>query len=262
MRAVPEPFLPPVAKRQLSWFERYVRFYLRRNFHALHLLRLTDFSELATYPLLICLNHPSWWDPLVALHLSQRFFKARRQYAPIAASGLAKYRFFERLGFLGIDAASRSGAVRFLRIGEAVLREASGVFWVTPQGQFADVRRRPVSVEPGVGHLAHRAGRFAMLPLSLEYTFWNERFPEAFACFGSPILVNNGRERTSSEWCRLFSSALEQTGDVLADRVQRRESSLFEPLLKGGAGVGGVYDLWRAGKARLRGKSWQPEHGS
>ncbi len=254
--------LPFVAKSQLHWFEVYVQYYLRRNFHGLHLLRLTGLDQLAGYPLLVCVNHPSWWDPLIGLYLSQRFFKARRQYAPIAAVGLAKYRFFERLGFFGIDPASRAGAARFLRIGETLLSDPNGALWVTPQGDFTDVRLRPVTIEPGVGHLAHRLRRFAMLPLSLEYTFWNERFPEAFACFGQPILADDGHTHSASEWTQRFAAALETTEDTLSERVQRRDPDLFESLLKGSAGVGGVYDIWRACKARLQGKRWQPEHGS
>jgi 1-acyl-sn-glycerol-3-phosphate acyltransferase len=262
MTRKPAGALPPIAKRQLHWFEVYVRFYLRRNFHSLHLLRLAGLDQLAGYPLLVCLNHPSWWDPLIGLYLSQRFFQARQQYAPIASVGLAKYRFFERLGFFGIDTETRAGAARFLRIGERVLSHPNGALWVTPQGDFTDVRRRPVTIESGVGYLAHRLGRFAMLPLTLEYTFWNERFAEAFACFGHPILIDDGRKQTPSEWSQKFAAALEATQDVLSERVQRRDPGLFESLIKGDAGVGGMYDLWRASKARLQGKRWQPEHGS
>ena len=257
----PAEILPPIAKRQLQWFERYVRFYLKRNFHGLHLLRLDDLEQLESYPLLVCLNHPSWWDPLIGLHLSQRFFGERRQYAPIAAEGLAKYKFFERLGFFGIDRSTRAGAARFLRTGEAVLSQRDGALWITPQGEFTDVRQRPVRVEPGVGHLARRLDRFAMLPIALEYSFWNERFAEVFVCFGHPAFVHDGRTRKAIEWNSKFSLALEETEDALAERVQQRNPRLFEPLLKGDAGIGGVYDFWRAAKSRLRGKPWESEHG-
>jgi len=224
-------------------------------------MRLGSLDQLEGYPLLVCLNHPAWWDPLIGLYLSQRFFATRQQYAPIAATGLAKYRFFERLGFFGIETGTRTGAVRFLRVGEAVLSRPDGAFWVTPQGAFTDVRRRPMVLEPGVGHLARRLQRFAMLPLALEYSFWTERFPEAFACFGNPLIAECGEEHSAAEWNTVFSRALESTADALAARVQLRDPALFEPLLDGRAGVGGIYDLWRASKARLQGKSWQPEHG-
>jgi 1-acyl-sn-glycerol-3-phosphate acyltransferase len=256
------PAVPPrIAKRQLGWFARYVRVYLRRNFHGVHLLRLCELEELDGWPLLVCLNHPSWWDPLMALYLSQRFFKDRVQYAPIAEVGLAKYRFFERLGFFGIDPGTRSGAFRFLQIGEAVLSQPDAALWVTPQGHFIDVRQRPVAIQSGVGHLVHRLGRLAMLPVALEYAFWNERYPEAFACVGQPLFIENGAALPASEWTACFSLALETTLNALADKVQRRDPSVFEPLLEGGAGVGGVYDLWRGAKARVRGKKFEAGHG-
>ena len=253
--------LPPIAKRQLGWFTRYLEFYLRRNFHGVHLLKLASLEDLDGWPLLVCLNHPSWWDPLMGAYLSQRFFKERQQYAPIAAAGLAKYRFFERLGFFGIDPETRAGAFRFLEIGEAALSHENGALWMTPQGQFTDIRTRPIRIQPGAGHLTQRLGRVAMLPLALEYAFWNERYAEAFACFGQPVLVDNGQDRSAKEWNGHFSAALELTLDALSEKVQRRDPSAFEPLLDGSAGVGGMYDLWRGFKARVRGKKFEPEHG-
>ena len=255
----PDSTLPPVAKRQLGCFTRYVRWYLPRTFHGLHLLRLTDIEKLNGAPLLVCLNHPSWWDPLIALYLSQRFFPGRHHVAPIAAASLARYKFFERLGFFGIEPHSRRGASRFLKMGQAVLKQVNGAFWVTAQGEFTDARW-PVVLERGIGHLARRAGRFAMLPVALEYTFWNERYPEAFACFGHPI-VGSGGDRSSADWNALFTNALQATVDALSCKVQLRCASAFEPLFAGSAGVGGVYDFWRAARARLQGKRWQPEHG-
>jgi 1-acyl-sn-glycerol-3-phosphate acyltransferase len=242
-------------------FARYVEFYLRRNFHALHLLCLAPLKDLNGWPLLICANHPSWWDPLVGLYLSQRFFGDRVQYAPIAAKGITKYRFFEKLGFFGIEPAMRSGAATFLAIGGAVLARRDGVLWLTPQGEFVDVRRRPVRIEPGAGHLAHRTDRFVMLPLAIEYTFWNERYPEAFVCFGEPLFVHSGRARSSAEWTIAFAQRLERTQDALSAKVLAREARAFEPLLIGNAGVGGVYDFWRSLKARARGKHFAPQHG-
>jgi len=251
---------PRISKRQLAWFARYVSWYLPRNFHGLHLLRLNDTSRLAGIPVLFCLNHPSWWDPLIALYLSQRFFGDRSHFAPIAAAGLAKYKFFERLGFFGIEPGSRRGASRFLELGNAVLSRPEGAFWVTGQGEFGDVRR-PIMLQPGIGHVAHHAGHFAMLPVALEYSFWNERYPEAFACFGEAI-VGYGGEHLPAQWTSLFARSLQAAMDALSERVQLRRASAFEPLFKGNAGAGGVYDLWRAMKARLLGKHWQPEHGS
>ena len=250
---------PTIAKHQLAWFDRYIRWYLPRNFHALHLLRLTDLQKINGTPLLVCLNHPSWWDPLFALHLSRRFFPDRHHVAPIAAAGLAKYKFFERLGFVGIEPGTYQGAARFVNIGRAALSQADGAFWVTAQGRFADVRQ-PVILERGIGYLTHRIGHFAMLPIALEYSFWNERYPEAFACLGE-VVWGSGQERSPSEWTAMFTQSLQATVTTLSERVQQRSLRGFEALFGGNAGIGGVYDIWRATKARLQGRHWRPEHG-
>jgi len=254
--------LPRIATWQLRWFVRYVELFFRRNFHAVRLLRLHPLEPVQNRPLLVCLSHPSWWDPLMALYLSQRFFEARQNYGPIAAEGLAKYKFFEKLGFFGIDPASASGSARFVRIGQAVLSRADCAFWVTAQGHFTDVRCRPVLFQSGVGYLAHRLTRFAMLPLALEYAFWDERYPEAFACFGEPLLIDSGLERTAAEWTLLFSRSLEETQDALSQKVMARQAGAFETLIRGRAGIGGVYDIWRALKAKLARKQFRQEHGS
>ena len=261
MKSGHKQVIPPIADRQLRLFLTYLKFYFRRNFHGLHVLRLAPFEPLESLPLLVCMNHPSWWDPIMALYLSAYYFPDRSHYGPIEIQGVSKYKFLQKLGFFPINKHSRSGAVRFLEVGRAVLSSTRYALWVTPQGDFADVRLKPVTLRAGVGHLAHRAGRFAMLPLAFEYTYWNERHPEAFACFGRPLIVESGLERRPDEWTNLFSAALEETQDALAAKTQSRDAAQFEFVFTGRAGVGGVYDLWRAAKARLQGKQWQPEHG-
>jgi hypothetical protein len=99
-----------------------------------------------------------------------------------------------------------------------------------------------------------------MLPIAFEYSFWNERYPEAFACIGAPV-IEDGRHRTAAHWNLLFRDSLQQTANALASRVAARNPAAFEPLLTGNAGVGGIYHLWLASKSKLLGKPWQPEHG-
>jgi len=257
----PEFSLPPVRHWQLRLFSKYVTFYFWRHFHNIYLAPGLPVSSLEGWPVLICLNHPSWWDPLLAIFLSQRFFRKRRQYAPIAVEGLNKYKFFERLGFFGIDPRTTAGASRFFKLGRAVLRLTDGLLWVTAQGKFTDVRKRPVELQTGVGHLAHSAERFVMLPVAFEYAFWDERSPEAFVCFGDPVFVTSGKSRSAGEWSAIFAASLEQTQGHLSECVTARSSDAFTSLLTGRAGVGGVYDIWRVFKAGLHGRRFRAEHG-
>ena len=253
--------LPRVANWQLRLFARYCGYYLRRHFHRLYLLEQSPLHDLGDDPVLICLNHPSWWDPLIAIYLSQELFSRRRHYGPIAAAGISKYKFFEKLGFFPIAPETREGAFRFLQIGRAALGTPGCTLWVTAQGQFEDARVRPTKFQAGVGHLARSSSRFIMLPLAIEYSFWRERTPEAFACFGEPIEVRDGQSRTAADWTRTFALSVENTQDYLAERVKTGQEGYFEELLSGAAGVGGVYDMWRALKSYARGKRFRAEHG-
>jgi len=245
----------------LRLFATYCRYYLRRHFHRLYILKCSALKAIEDKPLLICLNHPSWWDPLLALYLSQEMFSQRRHYGPIAAAAVGKYKFFEKLGFFPIDPHTRDGAFRFLQIGRSALATRRCTLWVTAQGQFEDVRVRPTKFQAGVGHLARSSAGFVMLPLALEYSFWRERTPEAFMCFGEPIEVDDGRSKSAHDWTKTFASAVESTQDYLAERVKAGQEKYFQELLSGAAGIGGVYDVWRAVKSYARGKRFRAEHG-
>ena len=109
---LPEPvlrpeFTPPVVVRRsprlVRFFTRHVkRFYLARDFHAVRLSKSGIPGPVPDGPLIIVLNHPSWWDPLVGLVLAE-LFPDRAHYAPMDANALGRYRIFERLGMFGVE---------------------------------------------------------------------------------------------------------------------------------------------------------------
>jgi hypothetical protein len=208
----------------------------------------------------ITLNHPSWWDPLVCAVLAG-LFPGRCHYAPIEAAALRRYRFFERLGFFGVEPGTVRGARSFLRTGQAILGRPESVLWITAQGRFADPRERPLCLRPGIGHLLACAGQGMILPLALEYPFWEESAPEALARFGAPLPVSPALARPPGEWAALVEQELAATQDVLAREACRRDPAAFTTVLGGRAGVGGLYDLWRRLLAQLRGEEFSPEHG-
>jgi 1-acyl-sn-glycerol-3-phosphate acyltransferase len=242
-------------------FTGYVRHYLRRSFHAVRLLRAGTPPQATSLPLVIYCNHPSWWDPLVCIFLARHFFPAQTHYGPIDAQALARYRFFTRLGFFGVASGTRQGAATFLRVSRAILQQPGTVLWMTPEGQFTDPRQRPVRLRPGLGHLVRQMDRCVMVPLALEYPFWEEQFPEVLLSFGEPLVVNREHGYTAAEWTALLAQRLEATQNRLADATCRRDLKAFALLLRGRAGIGGVYDLWRAMQAWLGNEALHRAHG-
>ncbi|NBW86974.1 MAG: hypothetical protein EBR23_09145, partial [Planctomycetia bacterium] len=192
-RASHEHELPPFSRRLHGWFMAYVRRYLRKHFHAVRLLKAVtgeaDRPLITDEPVIFYSNHPGWWDPLTFLFLGERLFPGRMIYGPIDAAALGKYRFLERIGFIGIEPRTFAGSARFLRMARAAAQRSDVIFWITAQGEFTDPRIRPMAIRPGVGHaLAAREGGL-VVPLAVEYPFWNERCPEILVAFGPALRI-------------------------------------------------------------------------
>lgn len=253
---------PEISPRLLALFGRYGERYLARHFHAVRLSRARSPEIAADAPLIVYLNHPSWWDPMVCLQIALRLFPERRHHAPIEAAALERYRFFARLGFFGVEAGTARGARGFLETGRRILERPDAALWITAGGRFCDPRERPVRLRSGLGHLLRQLERATVLPLALEYPFWEERFPEALARFGEEVLVEEELGRNAGAWTALLESRLEAAQDALAAEALARDPETFESLVGGSAGVGGLYDLWRRLRAKLRGEAFRAEHGS
>ena len=243
----------------IALFRWYGRLFVRKHFHAVRLANEGSRPALPDGPLVIALNHPSWWDPMLGLVLSERF-AGRAHVVPIEDAALGRYGFFERLGFFGIEPGTRGGFERLVQVADQVLPRRDAAFWITPQGRFTDVRQRPLTLRPGVGHLARRLQGGAILPVALEYTFWTERLPEALVRFGEPIVVEDGTIRSVDDWTQAVSEALTQTQDALAQDAISRRAAGFETLLVGGSGTAAIYDRWRRLLARLGGRPYARDH--
>ncbi len=254
--------VPAVSKAHFQWFTWYARGYLRRHFHSLRVsLSTTPLSS--RLPLVIYLNHASWWDPLVCLALKQHYYPERVGYAPMDAKALERYRLFRRLGFFGVEQGSRRGAAQFLRVSTAVLGRANTLLVVTPQSRFEDARARPVRFLPGLGALAARTRHAVFVPMAVEYVYWEERLPEILVRFGESVCIRDGRSEggETPDWTGFFEARLAAAQDALSSESMRRDPLAFEALLRGAGGPGGVYDLWRWLRARWRGEPFVPEHG-
>lgn len=249
--------------RRWDWmfrgFQRYATRYVRKHFHAVRISKTSHPLPPGDEPILAVLNHPAWWDPMIAMTLVPKF-PGYVHYGAIDAEAVKKYAFFKRIGFVGVDTTSLRGAVQFLRAGEAILSEPRRIFWVTAQGRFTDVRERPLALRSGVGHLAARLERGYVLPIAIEYCFWSERTPEALVRFGEPLAVA-GPSRSGKDWTLAIEEALTRALDDLNDEAMTKDPARFDVFLGGKAGVGGVYDLWRRGAAWARGRKFDPSHG-
>ncbi len=255
--------VPVISGFLVRWFRWYARGYVGKHFSQVRLLAENLPVLPASIPVIVFVNHASWWDPMLCLMIAERFFDRRNCYAPIDARALEKYAFFRKLGFFGVEQGTPRGAVQFLRTGEAVLARRGSMLWLTPQGRFVDQRSRPITFEPGLAHLVHRTNDVILLPLAFDFTFGIERKPEVAARFGPWIRKSDVSPTVDSVegWNAFLEGALTQSQDRLAREVQRGNGHAFIPLQRSESGIGGVYDLWRRLKAWTRGRRFIAEHG-
>lgn len=252
--------LPPFSPRWHRYFLVYLRRYFGKSFSAVRISRQGRAPDPGTRPLIVYANHPSWWDPIHFTLMASLELPQRRVYGPLEAKALAKYRFFEKLGGFGVEQSPR-GLRHFLRTSEAILARPDASLWLTPEGEFADPRRRPLRLRPGLSMLARRLEDALVVPLAVEYPFWDERLPEAVTRFGTPIDIAAEPRHSVRQWTQLFETRLEETMAALALDVETRDPDRFRTLLAGRVGIGGIYDQWRRWKALASGKEFHAAHG-
>jgi 1-acyl-sn-glycerol-3-phosphate acyltransferase len=243
----------------LPAFRRLGERQLAQHFHAVRLSRSQrpDLTAARERPLIVYLNHSSWWDPLVCLQLASQLFPGRRHYAPIEQATVRRHRLFGRFGFFTVDLESARGARRLLELATRVVEQPEATLWVTAGGTLADPRERPLKLQAGLGHLAARARHAVLLPLALEYPFWGEPLPEALARFGEELAVEDAGMR-AHDWTEVLAARLEAAQDALAAEALARDAAGFEVIQGAGAAAAGVQDAWRRFREILRARRRRP----
>ncbi|MBU6413887.1 MAG: lysophospholipid acyltransferase family protein [Planctomycetes bacterium] len=223
------------------------------RFHAVRIV--TDTLDAArsvadlSQPLLVVMNHQSWWDPMIGLALASTLWPARRGIAPMDATQLQKFQILRKIGIFGIhpdNPASMAAMLEFVDQRFAALSKPT--LMLTPQGQFVDVRL-PIEIRPGVSALAARFPTCRVVSVAIEYTFWLDQKPEVLIRFQS---VPTPDPVSTTAWHRALTQVMTANSSALAALVQARDAAPFTTLIGGsGSGTNPFYNLWN----RLRGRS-------
>ena len=253
-RPAARPPIPELVPRRpsrflLRFFDLYLSLYVPSRFHALRLAHPERFP-LDERPLIVVINHPSWWDPLTSILISRFLLREADHYAPIDAASLPRNRILGGLGLFPVEQGTPRGAVQFLRAAQLILANPNALLWLTPQGGFTDARTRPVAFKSGLASLVKRFDRVTVVPLAYEYTFWNEPRPEILALCGQPVTFSRGlpeslpAARTAHTPGEHMEQSLAAAQDELAALALARDPSAFTSVLAGETGVSGLRALW------------------
>jgi 1-acyl-sn-glycerol-3-phosphate acyltransferase len=237
-------------------FRWYLHWFFWRRFAGVRLSRGFIPPDPAGRPVVIYTNHPSWWDPAMAMLVSPKLFPERLGFGPMDDEALRQYGMFRRFGVFGVARGAR-GAVQFLRNATRILAEPRAIMWITAEGGFTDPRRRPLQLRGGIAHLARLVPDAVFMPAALDYVFWNESRPEAMLRFGPPVNVSH---LSVAEAATVLTGALTDVLDALAEDAATRDATRFLTLLHGAGGVSAIYDAWRRARALRQGRGFDPRH--
>ena len=246
----------------LSLFLGHIGRALKKHFHSVRVAKAGLPPSISKdTPLVVYLNHASWWDPLVMMWLGAHCYAGRAQFGPMDATQLERYSIFKHVGVFGVEKGTIAGARSFLRTARALLAQPGAMLWLTPQNRFADARERPLRIASGLAYLAIMEPEAAFVPLAIEYGFGQERFPEIVLQFGA-VEYGHALGESSAQTRASLEASLQATQDALAQAACSRNDVLFKTLLSGRGGASAPYDLWRRFAALMRGETASLDHSS
>ncbi|MFO0757131.1 MAG: lysophospholipid acyltransferase family protein [Byssovorax sp.] len=179
----------PARKHRLfnAWFAGVARRRIEGQFGAVRVRGLDRVRALARErPVLLISNHPSWWDPLVVLHVSHHLL-GTDGHALMDARNLRRLPFFSLVGAFGVDLDRPADGAAAIRFAAKLLDRPGRLVWVFPQGRERPVTARPLGFRGGSAEIARVARKAVTIPAAIRYEIGPEERPFLYVCFGDPV---------------------------------------------------------------------------
>lgn len=217
-------------------YHGYLRWSLRRAFHAIHVRGLEHLQGLsASAPVIACANHSNWWDGLAVFFLT-RFQPRKAFYCMMDEAQLKHYRFFTWLGAFSVDLTNNLRAAAAVRYSLNLLKQPQTMLWIFPQGRQAPAGE-PVKVKPGISFLCARVPHAQVLPVAFRYVFLREQRPEMLIGIGAPMPALEVNDARIEEALRTLCAELDEA-------VRMEDVSGFQHLMRPGLSVNKWWEAW------------------
>jgi 1-acyl-sn-glycerol-3-phosphate acyltransferase len=139
----------------------------------------------ATGRLLLCANHPSWWDGFLARRVQQLIRPGGSFHAVMLESELRSRPFLRPLGAIGVEAGSLGSGRRLLSCLGSLPGEA--VVALFPQGRILPGASRRLDFRPGVARIAAALDPATVVPVGIRVLSGRSPRSDALISVGRPI---------------------------------------------------------------------------
>ncbi|MCS6881044.1 MAG: lysophospholipid acyltransferase family protein [Oscillochloridaceae bacterium] len=241
----PRPAIPaaknPVLDALLYWC--FARWSLWRHFDRVWLQSHGPLPHPRNGPLIIYLNHSSWWDGYLMYVIHRVVLRGRFDaHLLMEEKQLRRYRFFRWSGAFSINRDDPEDSRRSQAYAAALLRggRRPRLLFIFPQGKIVPNDRRPLVTYPGIARIVAQVGAVNLCPVALRYELLGRQFPEAFIRIGPCHRAANPAdiEGTLAD----ITSRLTAACDALRDDVLALRYERFQPLLRGRRGIDELFD--------------------
>ncbi|MRG94232.1 lysophospholipid acyltransferase family protein [Polyangium spumosum] len=217
-----------------AWFSGHARSRIQSTFGEVRARGLDRARALAKEaPLLVVSNHTSWWDPLVAMHVSTHLL-GTDGYAMMDAKNLRRLPFFALVGAFGVDLDKPADGALVMRYAARLLDAPGKLVWVYPQGQERPITERPLAFRAGSAEIARVSRKARVVPVGLRYEFGGMERPTLWLSFGEPMPAE--RDTTKGR------AAQEEAVEAELSRIERAAR---------GVGAEGFELVFRAAPSRV-----------
>jgi 1-acyl-sn-glycerol-3-phosphate acyltransferase len=203
-------------------FRRYLRYLVKKRFHALHVLgELPQIPQ--DTPILLLPNHSTWWDGFFPYLLNDAVWQ-REFFIMMLEHRLREFWFFRFVGAFSINQQSPKGIVESLDYTVSLL-QGNRVVVLFPQGELAAWGKRPLGYNRGVERVLRKcteAGkRVAIVPIGMRCEFLADEKPHVFLLCGTPLFTDlTTTPSTANELERIETALLEELdGRIIAGEL-------------------------------------------
>jgi 1-acyl-sn-glycerol-3-phosphate acyltransferase len=187
-----------------NFFKVYTLWKIRRSFHAVEVNGTIANKDL---PVLLIMNHMSWWDGFWALYLNMKLFH-RKFHFMMLEEQLRKYSFFNKCGGYSVSKHTRS-IVETLEYTVELLSDNKNLVLLFPQGKIESLYSKSYIFEPGIEYILKKLNQPVQLVFvaNLVEYLSNPR-PTLFVYLKECTSVSRSVEDIQSDYTAFYNQCL------------------------------------------------------